>query len=158
MTLPSTQDDKGSKEIVGGRNPLVESGIAIAGANVRDTSGFSSLGLLTAEELVGLDLSRCSLITLSSCDSALGTQISGQGVMGLRSAILGAGARSMLMALWEVPDDATTRIMTLFYTNLWNANLSKAEALARAQKQMQADPNFAAPINWAGWVLAGEVW
>ena len=116
-----------------GRNPLVESGIALAGANLRDPATFEAPGLLTAEELVGLDLSGCRLVTLSACETGRGEEVTGQGVMGLRAAVLAAGARSVVMSLWAVPDESTERLMQAFYEGVWTRRLAPAEALRRAQ-------------------------
>jgi CHAT domain-containing protein len=142
------------------RNPLVESGIALAGANVPDPSTMEATGLFTAEEIVGLDLSNCSLVTLSACDTGRGEEVTGQGVMGLRATIIAAGARNMLMSLWKVDDEATARLMEAFYRNLWVKKLSRAEALMRAQETVRDDlsGNYRKPVYWAAWVLAGEGW
>jgi CHAT domain-containing protein/tetratricopeptide (TPR) repeat protein len=142
------------------RNPLVESGLALAGANLRDATTEEARGLLTAEEIVGLDLSRCELLTLSACDTGRGEEITGQGVMGLRSACLAAGARSLVMSLWTVPDESTEKLMRAFYAGLWQEHLPPALALARAQEAVRDDPSgtFADPIHWAGWAIAGRGW
>lgn len=142
------------------RNPLVESGIALAGANLRDPLELDVKGLLTAEEIVGLDLSRCELVTLSACETGRGEEVTGQGVMGLRASVMAAGSRSMLMSLWKVPDEATVKFMDAFYDNLWTKKMSKAEALLRAQKSVRDDPTgkYREPFFWAAWVLAGEGW
>jgi ankyrin repeat protein/CHAT domain-containing protein len=139
------------------RNPLLESGLALAGANVspgRDRGA----GVLTAEEMVGLDLSRARLVVLSACETALGSEVDGQGVMGLQAALLASGARALLMSLWKVPDESTALLMTTFYEGLWLQQLSPGDALAAAQERVRRDPRFAAPVNWAAWVLAGETW
>ena len=142
------------------RNPLVESGVALAGANLLDPSELDVRGLLTAEEIVGLDLGRCELVTLSACDTGRGEEVTGQGVMGLRASVMAAGSRSMLMSLWKVPDEATVKFMDAFYDNLWTKKMSKAEALLHAQEAVRDDPTgkHSAPFFWAAWVLAGEGW
>jgi CHAT domain-containing protein/TolA-binding protein len=139
------------------RNPLVESGIALAGANAVDPSTLESDGLLSAEEIIGLDLTHCELLTLSACQTGRGEEVTGQGVMGLRSAVMAAGSRSMLMSLWKVPDDATVKFMEVFYTNLWMKKMSKAEALLSAQKTL-SEGQYRHPYYWAGWVLVGDAW
>lgn len=142
------------------RNPLIESGIALSGANVRDPLALDAKGLLTAEEIVGLDLSRCELMTLSACQTGRGEEVTGQGVMGLRASVMAAGSRSMLMSLWSVPDGASVKLMEAFYSNLWSKKMSKAEALLRAQEAVRDDPSgrYRLPVYWAGWVLAGDAW
>jgi CHAT domain-containing protein/Tfp pilus assembly protein PilF len=143
-----------------GRNPLVESGIALVGANVQQPSGVEASGLLTAEELVGTDLKHLSLLVLSACDTGRGTEVTGQGVLGLRASVMAAGARSMLISLWKVPDQATEALMSAFYTNLWKNKMPEAQALLQAQLAIQhaASGKYRSPLYWAGWVLAGEGW
>jgi CHAT domain-containing protein/tetratricopeptide (TPR) repeat protein len=152
--------ESASEPAGGGRNPLVESGIAVTGANRRDSSTQEAEGLLTAEELIGVDLSRCRLLTLSACETGRGEEVTGQGVLGLRAACLAAGARSLVMSLWTVPDESTARLMRAFYANLWERRLPAVEALRRAQESVRDDPSgrFREPIHWEGWALAGEGW
>ncbi|MBI4534130.1 MAG: tetratricopeptide repeat protein [Candidatus Melainabacteria bacterium] len=142
------------------RNPLVESGIALAGANVHQMGSTEQAGLLTAEEFVGLDLSHCELMTLSACETGRGQEVTGQGVMGLRGSVMAAGTKSMLMSLWKVPDTPTLKLMEYFYTNLWDKKLPKVHSLRLAQEAVRNEPyeRFKNPINWAGWVLVGEGW
>jgi CHAT domain-containing protein/tetratricopeptide (TPR) repeat protein len=117
-----------------------------------------SSDILTAKELVGLDLKHCNLITLSACQTGLGRELSGQGVIGLRSAIMGAGARCMLVSLWSVDDEATRELMKQFYSNLWDTQhpVSKSEALHKAQDYLRHQGQWQAPYFWAGWVLVGD--
>jgi CHAT domain-containing protein len=103
------------------RIPLMESGLVLAGGSV-----------LTAEEMVGLDLRRIKLLTLSACRTGLGQETPGQGVLGLQAALLTAGARSLLMSLWDVADDATAQLMDAFYTYLWRDRMPPALALQQA--------------------------
>lgn len=142
------------------RNPLVESGIALAGANVRDPLTFDTKGILSAEEIVGLDLSGCELVTLSACDTGRGEEVTGQGVMGLRASVMAAGSRSMLMSLWKVPNEATVKLMGAFYSNLWTKKMNKAEALRQAQASIRDHPSgkYRNAYYWAGWALVGEAW
>jgi CHAT domain-containing protein len=143
-----------------GRNPLVESGIALAGANVRDPLTFDTKGILSAEEIVGLDLSGCELVTLSACETGRGEEVTGQGVMGLRASVMAAGSRSMLMSLWKVPNEATVKLMEAFYRNLWMKKINKAEALRLAQASVRDHPSgkYRNANYWAGWALVGEAW
>lgn len=142
------------------RNPLVESGIALAGANVRDPLTFDTKGILSAEEIVGLDLNGCELLTLSACETGRGEEVTGQGVMGLRASVMAAGSRSMLMSLWRVPNEATTKLMEEFYRNLWTKKMNKAEALRQAQSAVRDHPSgkYRDANYWAGWALVGEAW
>lgn len=140
------------------RNPLVRSGILLAPA-ADDKSGEEAR--LTAEELVGIDLGKCDLLTLSACDTGRGEEVTGQGVMGLRSAIMAGGARSVLLSLWPVDDEATRALMRHFYTNLWQKKMNKAQALKAAQQSVKTDPqhpSWKLPTYWSGWQLVGEGW
>lgn len=136
------------------RNPLVDSGIFLSRPSSGNLTG--EPGVLTAEELVGTDLTNCQLVTLSACETGLGLGLNGQGVLGLRAAILGGGAKCVLMSLWKVDDDATQALMTEFYTNLWKRRLSPVESLSMAQKAISKIPRWSAPKYWAGWVIVGD--
>ncbi|HEY1677231.1 MAG TPA: CHAT domain-containing tetratricopeptide repeat protein [Candidatus Sulfotelmatobacter sp.] len=139
------------------RDPLLRSGLVFTGAN-RGTSGPSapdlSNGVLTAYEAATLDLSGTELVVLSACDTGLGTMFAGEGVLGLRRSFQEAGAESILMSLWAVPSRATEELMKRFYSK-WLAGKDKHEALAEAQLELRSRPEFAAPKNWAGFVLVG---
>lgn len=140
------------------RSPMVQSALALSGANKFTPEGGDYQGLLTAEELIGINLNRCKHVTLSACETGLGTEVRMQGVLGLRAAIMAAGADSVLISLWTVPDEATRALMEKFYTNLWDKKLSKVEALRLAQEDVRntACDKFKEPKNWAAWMLIGE--
>jgi CHAT domain-containing protein len=126
------------------RNPLLMSGFVVAGANKLphvDSLGLpvSGDGVLTGEEIVGLDLRAIELVTLSACESGLGEVAAGEGVFGLQSAFHDAGAQSVIASLWKVDDDATRALMAEFYTNLWERKLSKVDSLRQAQLAMLRD-------------------
>lgn len=142
------------------RSPLVESGLAVAGANLRDPGTRVNLGYITAEELVGLNLDKCEMMTLSACETGRGQEVTGQGVLGLRAAIMSCGVRTILMSMWKVSDDSTSKLMNEFYNNLWSKRMSKSEALRQAQYSMMHDANPALrnPLHWGAWVLVGEGW
>jgi CHAT domain-containing protein len=134
------------------RNPLAESGLALAGAND------GPAGALTAEELVGLDLADTRLVVLSACETGRGAEVTGQGVLGLQASFQAAGARALLMSLWSVPDQSTAALMEAFYRGLWEGGLSAAEALRAAQAAVRARPEWVSPVHWAAWVLTGDAW
>jgi CHAT domain-containing protein len=102
-----------------GLSPLVLTGLALSGANLPPDDLGSVPGIITAEELLSLDLSACHLVTLSACDTSLGVRRAGQGYASLRSALQGAGARYVLTSLWKVGDEATEELMLDFYRRLW---------------------------------------
>jgi CHAT domain-containing protein len=135
------------------RNPLLLSGLLLAKETDADP-----VGILTAEEIIGLNLHRCNVVTLSACETGLGRSFVGQGALGLRSAIISAGAQSVLVSLWKVDDAATNLLMSRFYENLWERKLNKATALENAQQAVAAVPEFANPYYWAGWTLIGRGW
>ena len=126
---------------VAARNPLLMTGIVLAGANVEPAKNDLGLpigddGILTAEEIVGLNLRNTELVTLSACETGLGDVAAGEGVFGLQRALHQAGARSVVASLWKVSDKATQALMVEFYKNLWEKKMSKVEALRQAQITM----------------------
>jgi CHAT domain-containing protein len=116
-----------------GLNPLLMSGLALAGANrAREASGADD-GILTAEEVCSLDLRGTELVVLSACETGRGRIAGGEGVLGLQRAFHIAGARALVASFWKVDDAATSLLMEQFYLNLWQKQLAKGEALRQAQ-------------------------
>ncbi len=134
-------------------NPLLRSGLALAGANRR--SGASDDGIFTALEASGLNLWGTRLVTLSACDSGLGEIRSSEGVYGLRRAFVLAGAESLVMSLWAVSDSVTREMMTAFYTGL-RRGLGRGEALRQAQLAMLKHNGREHPFYWASFIQSGE--
>jgi CHAT domain-containing protein len=134
-------------------NPLLRSGLALAGAN-RGTSG-SDDGLLTALEVAGLDLWGTKLVVLSACDTGIGEVKNGDGVYGLRRALVLAGAESQMMSLWPVSDRSTSDLMVAYYTKLTNGD-GRGGALRHVQLQMLRGTPRAHPYYWAGFILSGQ--
>ena len=97
---------------------------------------------------------RAKLVVLSCCHSAQG-KVSSEGVVGIARAFLGAGARSVLVALWSIDDEATVEFMRSFYQNLKDGN-SASVSLNRAMKCLRESENFNAPRFWAPFVLIGD--
>jgi CHAT domain-containing protein len=123
--------------------PLLHSGLALAGAS-RQPKHFTEgqeEGILTAEEVEGLDLRSTELVVLSACDTGLGNIEQGQGVLGLQRAFHAAGARTLIASLWKLEDAATSIIVEEFYTNFWKKKMSKLEALRQAQLTVLANPD-----------------
>lgn len=104
----------------GYEDPLIRSGLALAGANGGLKSGDTgdSDGLLTAAEILDMKLQGTELVTLSACETGLGDVQTGEGVFGLRRVITQAGAKSLVMSMWSVPDKETEELMRRFYGNL----------------------------------------
>lgn len=109
-------------------------------------------GLLQAFEVLRLNL-HADLVVLSACETAIGQQMAGEGVIGLPRAFFYAGARSVAVSLWRAPDEATARIMTSFYAHL-GKGLDKAEALRQAKLERLRDRQR--PFLWAPFVLVGS--
>ncbi|MBC7933194.1 MAG: CHAT domain-containing protein [Rubrivivax sp.] len=115
-------------------NPLLRSGLALEGANLRQSTGGED-GILTALEVSGLDLWGTNLVVLSACETGLGEVQNGEGVYGLRRALLLAGSESQVMSLWKVSDDATKDLMVGYYRRL-QAGEGRTEALRQVQLEM----------------------
>lgn len=135
-------------------NPLLRSGLILAGVNQRQ-SGAGEDGVLTALEASGLDLWGTKLIVLSACETGLGDVKNGAGVYGLRRAFVLAGSETQVMSLWQVSDAATRDLMTEYYTRLQRGE-GRAEALRRVQLAMLADAKRAHPFYWAAFIQSGE--
>jgi hypothetical protein len=134
-------------------NPLLRAGLAFAGANAR-ASGADD-GVLTALEASGLDLQGTQLIVLSACETGVGEAIRGDGVYGLRRALVMAGAETQVMSLWRVQDEATRDLMVAYYRKL-RAGGGRSEAMREVQLAMLARPETAAPYYWAPFIVSGN--
>ena len=133
-------------------NPMLRSGIALAGANTSQKQG-KDYGLVSAEKVLGLKLKGTELVVLSACQTGVGDVQAGEGVFGLKRAFILSGARTVVMSLWSVPSQETTELMTSFYAK-WAGGKSKAEALREAKLQlMKENPN---PFFWAAFVMVGD--
>ena len=153
-------------ESLTGRNPLVLSGLVLAGASA--AQGLPGDGILTAEEIADLDLSGTELVVLSACETGLGTVAGGEGVFGLQRAFALAGARATVGSMWQVDDDATAALMFEFYRRLWDqtAKIGKLEALRAAQLAVLNGEVFVppggtvgqriSPYFWAAFSLSGD--
>jgi len=137
-----------------GENPLLRSGIALAGANAR-RSGANDDGILTALEVAQIDLQGTQLVVLSACDSGVGDIQNGEGVYGLRRALVLAGAQTQVTSLWKVSDEATRMLMVDFYQRLLKGE-GRSEALRHAQLAMLAKPELSHPYYWASFVPIGN--
>lgn len=134
-------------------NPLLRSGLALAGAN-QGKSGEDD-GVLTALEAAGLDLWGTKLVVLSACDTGVGEIKNGEGVYGLRRAFVLAGAESELMSLWPVSDSSTSELMIGYYKALQQGQ-GRGEALRQTQLQMLQKPERQHPFYWASFIQSGE--
>jgi CHAT domain-containing protein len=137
-----------------GENPLLRSGLALAGANLR-RSGDSDDGILTAAEAAQLDLRGTELVVLSACETGLGDVQQGEGVYGLRRALVLAGAQAQLVSLWKVADAKTPMLMVDYYQRLLKGE-GRSAALREAQQAMIANPTTRHPYYWAAFVPIGD--
>jgi tetratricopeptide (TPR) repeat protein len=111
-------------------------------------------GLLLAQEIYRLR-TRADLVVLSSCQTALGRMLRGEGIEGMNRAFFYSGSSSVLMTLWSIHDQAGAQFMERFYNHL-AAGRSIAEALRKAKIDMIASPYYSHPYYWAGYVLNGD--
>jgi CHAT domain-containing protein/tetratricopeptide (TPR) repeat protein len=133
-------------------NPLLRSGLALAGANA---GAGSSDGILTALEAAGLDLWGTELVVLSACDTGVGEIKNGDGVYGLRRALVLAGSESQMISLWPVSDTGTRDLVVDYYTELLRGS-GRGDALRRVQQKMLRSPARAHPYFWASFILSGQ--
>ena len=133
--------------------PLARSGLALSGANEQPTANGD--GLLSAEELLDLDLTGTELVVLSACDTGRGELTQGQGVMGLRWALSLAGARNQVVSLWPIPDAETSALMADFYQALGRGGPCRrctvAGALRHAQRRALNRQRAGGGVDIRGW-------
>ncbi|HLJ91544.1 MAG TPA: CHAT domain-containing protein [Candidatus Angelobacter sp.] len=120
-----------------------------------DETGEPQDGFLQAHEIFNLKL-HADMVVLSACETALGKEIRGEGLIGLTRAFMYAGAPRVVASLWRVPDNATSELMVAFYQKMLTDRLRPAEALRQAQLALQRENRWSAPYYWAGFVLQGE--
>lgn len=137
-----------------GENPLLRSGLALAGANARRSSENDD-GILTAAEAAQLDLRGTQLVVLSACETGLGQVQQGEGVYGLRRALVLAGTQAQLVSLWKVADAQTQALMVDYYERLLKGE-GRSAALREAQKAMIANPATQHPYYWAAFLPIGN--
>jgi CHAT domain-containing protein len=135
-----------------GIRPSLCSGLVLAGANREAKPNEEAWGFLTAEDILDLDLSGTELVVLSACETGLGDVHLTEGVLGLRRAFWIAGARSIIVSLWKVPDEKTKEFMILFYNRLISGE-SRAEAMRQTKliSKSRGDP----PKVWTAFVCYG---
>ena len=136
-------------------NPLMRSGLILSGANRAWAGGKTPEGqqdgILTAYEISQMNLSSTELVVLSACETGLGDVSGNEGVYGLQRAFKIAGAKYLVMSLWQVPDKETSEFMSSFYKKWLEEKMEIPDAFRAAQKEMR-DQGFD-PYQWAGFVL-----
>jgi CHAT domain-containing protein/Tfp pilus assembly protein PilF len=140
-------------------NPLLRSMVVLAGANTF-LQGKSSLlppeaedGLLTAEDVSCLNLTKTKLVVLSACETGRGIIRTGEGVFGLRRAFVIAGAETLIMSLWEVPDSSTRELMVNYYMRLLKGGEGRSEALRKAQLILRKKHSDV--MSWGAFICQG---
>ncbi|NQU80877.1 MAG: CHAT domain-containing protein [Bacteroidetes bacterium] len=148
-------------ELVLERNPLLYSGLYLAGAQ-KDSTGhdpgdmYSEDGILTSYEVTNLNLYSTKLVVLSACETGLGDIINGEGVYGLQRAFSIAGAENIIMSLWKVDDRATQLFMKKFYT-FWLSGDTKPQAFKKTIDFLRfGTKDYSHPFFWGGFVLLGN--
>jgi MYXO-CTERM domain-containing protein len=135
------------------KDPLLRSGLALAGANVK--RGGDDDGILTALEASGLDLHGTKMVVLSACETGIGELSYGEGVFGLRRALVIAGSETQVMSLWKVDDDATRQLMSSYYEELMKG-AGRSEAMRDVQLAMMKNKDTAHPFYWASFIVSGN--
>ncbi len=130
-------------------NPLVYSGVALAGANNRGEDG-----ILTALEVLGLNLLGTDLVVLSACETGVGEVRQGEGVYSLQRAFREAGAKSVLGTLWKVDDQATQIFMKKFYQRYMHGD-SPQKAVIDTQLEFLKSKRYSHPFYWSSFVMIG---
>ena len=139
-------------------NPLLLTGLALAGANKRGATGED--GILTAEEIASLDLRGVEWAVLSACETGLGKATQTEGVFGLRRAFQIAGAHTVIMSLWPVEDKVTTEWMQTLYEQRLSKRMDTANSVRSASletlKRRRAAGQGTHPFYWAPFVAVGD--
>ncbi|HEX6187454.1 MAG TPA: CHAT domain-containing protein [Pyrinomonadaceae bacterium] len=117
--------------------------------------GSKANGFLPLHDIYHLNLSS-DLVVLSACDTALGEDVKGEGLVGLTHGFLSAGSKSVVASLWKVDDRATAVLMADFYKSMLQDGLPPAAALRSAKQKIRQEKAWSAPYFWAGFVLQGE--
>lgn len=152
LSNQSSSGTGGAQRSIGPQNPLLRSGLAFAGANQLD-GGDGEDGILTALEATGLDLLGTKLVVLSACETGVGDVRNGDGVYGLRRALVLAGSESQVISLWKVNDDATKDLMVDYYKQL-QRGLGRTEALRQVQLSMLKNAGQSKSRDSRGAVIA----
>lgn len=143
-------------------NPFLQSGFALAGANnalkSKESKNFD--GVVTAEKILGLKLMGTDMVVLSACNTGVGEVKTGEGVFGLRRAFTQAGAKSLVMSMWSVPDKETTELMVEFYKSILSGEINRCQALRQAalkeMKVVKKRYGHTNPLFWGAFVFMGE--
>jgi CHAT domain-containing protein/tetratricopeptide (TPR) repeat protein len=120
-----------------------------------DQNGNAQDGFLRSHDIFNLKLP-AELLVLSACETGLGKDVKGEGLVGLTRGFMYAGARRVVVSLWNVNDKATAELMARFYRGMLRENKTPAAALRTAQLEMSQQKQWQSPYYWAAFVLQGE--
>ncbi|MEP0985375.1 CHAT domain-containing protein [Ekhidna sp.] len=134
------------------KDPMLSSGLLLAGVSDMQLSSDRDDGILTAYEIMNLSLTDLKMVVLSACETGLGEIASGEGIYGLQRAFFVGGAESVVMSLWKVDDAATKDLMTAFYKEYLKSG-NKREAFLSAQRKIKK--KYKDPIYWGAFVMLG---
>jgi len=137
---------------IGIENPMLRSGIVLAGVNISLKEGKDE-GMVSADKILGLNLKGTDLVVLSACETGVGDVKRGEGVFGLRRSFILSGAKTVVMSLWSVPSKETAELMTDFYT-LMAMGKPKADALREAKSNLMKKKSN--PFFWGAFVMVGN--
>jgi len=144
-------------------NPMLRTGLALAGANSGGSSPYydrvtANDGVLYAMEIASLNLQNTELAVLSACETGSGEVLDGEGVFGLRRAFQEAGVQALVMSLWTVPDRETSHLIAGFYKR-WLEGMSKSESLRQSALEILREQRLRRgnghPYYWGGFILVG---
>lgn len=136
-----------------GVDPMLSSGLLLAGVSNRQKGTESEDGILTAYEIMNLSLSNLKLVVLSACETGLGEVSSGEGIYGLQRAFFVGGVETLVMSLWKVDDAATRDLMIEFYKEYLKSG-NRKESFTTAQKKLKK--KYKDPIYWGAFVMIGH--
>jgi CHAT domain-containing protein len=120
-----------------------------------DEKGYSQDGFLRMHDIYNLKLP-VDLVVLSACNTGLGKEVKGEGLIGLTRGFMYAGAHGVVASLWKVDDDATAELMKQFYAGMFQRGLTPAAALRDAQLKVRSQKRWESPYYWAAFVIQGE--
>ena len=135
-------------------NPLLFSGLVLAGFKLKPPTPDDN-GILTAMEVTGINLLGTKLVVLSACNTGAGKLSTGEGVYGLRRALVIAGAESQLFSLWRIDDGFTPKLMETYYKKLL-ARSGRSDALRQTQLDLLKDKDYSHPYYWASFIFLGN--
>ncbi len=150
------QDELQGNEATLNQNPLMRTGLLLKGAgDLMEKTEFNynmENGILTAYEAMNLNLDKTDLVVLSACETGLGDLEAGEGVYGLQRAFLVAGAKVLIMSMFKVDDDATQKLMLIFYQKWLNSG-NLRQSFIEAKKELRVD--YPDPIYWGAFMMIG---